>query len=179
MSGVPPTAILRKAARLKQSRAINMKALSFVTWLNDPKTNHEPPQGSGAPNSGPWLFNTSQTHGTPITDERMYRRLALAEGDPDHPLIHGCGPDLCGPECRAPPLWGADEIDAAMRDLHMVVRKTRPGGGTYLGCSCLGFWHVRMCSHSLLVQDMTGDYTTASVRVHMCPNVLKCTLLRI
>ena len=82
----------------------------------------------GVVGGGPWLFNTSKTAGTFITDDRMYRRLALEKGDPDYPVIHGCGSALCGPECRQPEYWEAAEMDAAMRDLHLVKWKTRPGG---------------------------------------------------
>ena len=56
------------------------------------------------------------------------------------------------------------QIDEKMRDLHLVQWKARPGikgtGALYLGCSCLGFWHVRMCSHTMLILDITGAYQT-------------------
>ena len=146
-----------------------MRGLSLASHLEDRKNGHKPPQGGGAVGSGPWVFNTSQTAGTLITDGRMYHRLALGEGDPRYPIIHGCDGALCGPECRAPAGWAADEIDAGMRDLHLVEWKIRPGGERYLGCSCLGFWHVRMCSHTLVILDMLGIYRTKEVP--MCINV--------
>ena len=56
------------------------------------------------------------------------------------------------------------QLDRCMRDLHVVQWKERPGvpgaEGRFLCCSCLGFWHIRMCSHMLCILDHVGLYVT-------------------
>ena len=71
LAGCPPTAILRKAGRLKAGKKDNMRGLSLASHLEDRKNGHKPQQGGGVVGSGPWLFNTSQTAGTFISDDRM------------------------------------------------------------------------------------------------------------
>ena len=122
LSGIPPTAIIRKAARLKETRSTNVQDLSAVFRFYDQDAMD---RGiSGIPSvelgrfraatmrehQGPWLFNTSKTAGTAITKHRAYVRLALSGGDERFPKLHvpACSDANC--ECPAPHQWSSSQV---------------------------------------------------------------------
>ena len=122
LSGIPPTAIIRKAARLKESMSINVADYSGVFRVYDQDamdrgTRDVPSVVLGgfrafatAQHQGPWLFNTSKTAGTTITKHRSYVRLALSGGDERQPKLHlpACSAESC--DCPAPRQWSSQQV---------------------------------------------------------------------
>ena len=119
LSGIPPTAIIRKAARLKETRSTNVQDLSAVFRLYDQDATDRgilasPVSNSAgsvpSPSRNPWLFNTSKTAGTAITKHRAYVRLALSGGDERFPKLHvpACSDANCG--CPAPHQWYSSQV---------------------------------------------------------------------
>ena len=122
LRGVPPTAIMRKAARLKSAMAVDCEDLSDIASIDGPgeqrvhtqklREYRAGPQGT---NAGPWVFNTSRTASTAITPARVYFRLALTStrGDARYPIVHGPRPcQGCGANsgCASRCDWGAEQV---------------------------------------------------------------------
>lgn len=87
-----------------------------------------------------WYFNTSRTMGTSIRQSRATRTdialdIVQKEGYPRLPT-------------------SSRQVDVLVRNLHRV--SWRSFQSRILGCSCLGYWHTRICAHRLAVMALLG-----------------------